>query len=117
MAPRTSVCQWGAAKPDKAGTKVTSGSVALAASSTLPLLREHIARRITGEIERQPATVDQLVALLGKNRDASFQREILAGMETSLKGWRRAVAPGSWQAVAPALEDLGLGPLEIIEAG
>jgi putative membrane-bound dehydrogenase-like protein len=78
-------------------------AVALAASSTLPLLREHIARRITGEIERQPAAVDQLVALLGKNRDVSFQRAILAGMESSLKGWRRAAAPSNWQSVAPAL--------------
>jgi len=78
-------------------------SVALAASSTLPLLREHIARRITSEIERQPAAVEQLAALLSKDRDASFQREILTGMETSLKGWRRAAAPAGWPTVASAL--------------
>lgn len=78
-------------------------AVALAASSTLPLLREHIARRITGEIERQPAAVEQLVKLLSKDRNASFQREVLIGMETSLKGWRRANAPASWASVASAL--------------
>ncbi len=78
-------------------------SVALAATSTLPLLREHIARRITSEIERQPAAVDQLVGLLSENRDADFQRCILAGMEVSLKGWRQAAAPASWSTVAPKL--------------
>ncbi|MDA1053852.1 MAG: c-type cytochrome [Planctomycetota bacterium] len=78
-------------------------AVGLAESSKLPLLREHIARRITSEIERQPAAVDQLVSLLSKDRATSFQREILAGMEVSLKGWRRAAAPASWPVVAPAL--------------
>ncbi|MEO8494877.1 MAG: PVC-type heme-binding CxxCH protein [Planctomycetota bacterium] len=78
-------------------------AVALAGHSKLPLVREHIARRITSEIERQPAAVEQLVALLDKNRDADFQREILRGMETSLKGWRRAAAPANWPATAQSL--------------
>ena len=78
-------------------------AVRLASSSKLPLLREHIARRITSEIERQPTAVDQLVALLDQNKEPSFQREILNGMETSLKGWRQAAAPANWQRVATAL--------------
>ncbi|MEX0819892.1 MAG: c-type cytochrome, partial [Pirellulaceae bacterium] len=78
-------------------------AVALAASSRLAIVREHIARRITSEIERQPAAVEQLVALLQEDRDENFQREILQGMEIALKGWRRAAAPAGWSAVASKL--------------
>ncbi|MCA9122698.1 MAG: c-type cytochrome [Planctomycetaceae bacterium] len=78
-------------------------AIQLAAASKLPLVREHIARRITSEIERQPSAVDQLVALLGVGREESFERDILAGMEVSLKGWRKAEAPKNWTAIAATL--------------
>ncbi|HUG69696.1 MAG TPA: PVC-type heme-binding CxxCH protein [Pirellulaceae bacterium] len=86
-------------------------AVALAASSKLPLLREHIARRITSEIERQPAAVEQLVALLSNDRDVNFQRGILSGMEISLKGWRRATAPANWPTVTSALANSNDEPI------
>ncbi|MCB9937914.1 MAG: c-type cytochrome [Planctomycetaceae bacterium] len=78
-------------------------AISLAASSKLPIVREHIARRITSEIERQPAAVEQLVVLLGAAGEASTQHDILSGMEISLKGWRKANAPANWSTVATAL--------------
>ena len=78
-------------------------AIALAASSKLPLVREHIARRITGEIERQPEAVNRLVGLLRQNRDEQFQRDILVGMDIAMKGWRQAVAPTNWDLVGSAL--------------
>lgn len=80
-------------------------AVSLAATSELPLVREHIARRITSEIERQPTAVDQLVALLKVNRDVGFQRDVLAGMAISLKGWRQADVPATWPTVAVKLAE------------
>ena len=82
-------------------------AVSLAGSSALPLLRELIARRITSEIERQPAAIEQLVALLGESGDTGFQREILSGMEISLKGWRQAAAPANWATVSTTLAKSG----------
>ena len=89
-------------------------AVALAASSTLPLLREHIARRITRELERQPAAVEQLVALLSDDRDADFQRGILSGMAIAMKGWRRATAPANWSTVPPALANSNDEPIQAL---
>lgn len=65
-------------------------------SSNLPIVREHITRRLTGEIERQPETVNRLTALLAAPDEGTYRLEILRGMESALKGWRKAKAPTRW---------------------
>ncbi len=79
-------------------------AVKLAASSKLPLVREFIARRLTSEIERQPATVALLVDLLGSSSpNVDVQLDILHGMSDALRGWRKAPAPSIWASVSPEL--------------
>ncbi|MBI1313018.1 c-type cytochrome [bacterium] len=79
-------------------------AVKLAASSKLPIVREFIARRLTSEIERQPATVALLVDLLGEPQQfEATQLDILHAMTDALRGWRKAPAPSNWATVATGL--------------
>ena len=78
-------------------------AVELASSSQLPLVRRHIARRLTYEIERQPEAVARLVSLLGDQRSILFQHDILEGMSVALEGWRKAPMPSGWKDVALSL--------------
>jgi putative membrane-bound dehydrogenase-like protein len=74
-------------------------AVALAKSSKIPLVTECIARRLTLEIERDPATVDKLVELAVAN-EATFGPSIIAGMALALNGWQKAKAPAGWAQAA-----------------
>jgi putative heme-binding domain-containing protein len=74
-------------------------AVALAKRSKIPLLTECIARRLTLEIERDPATVDKLVELAVAN-EATFGPTIIAGMALALNGWQKAKAPAGWTQAA-----------------
>jgi putative membrane-bound dehydrogenase-like protein len=79
-------------------------AVKLAASSKLPLVREFIARRLTHEIERHPATIALLVDLLGSlSPNVQVQLDLLHGMTDALRGWRKAPAPAIWASVSPEL--------------
>jgi len=78
-------------------------AVELASSSQLPLVRRHIARRLTYEIERQPDAVARLVGLLRDQRSIPFQHDILEGMSVALEGWRKAPMPSGWKDVALSL--------------
>ncbi len=84
------------AQPDEA--------VKLAAESKIPLIREFIARRLSSNIERAPEPVAKLVGLLGeKSSTEAMQLELLKGLSTGLKGWRKAPAPSNWKAVSEQL--------------
>ncbi len=74
-------------------------ALALAKSSRIPLLTECIARRLTLEIERDPATVDKLVAL-AVQAELPHGQSIITGMALALNGWQKAQAPTGWQAAA-----------------
>jgi len=78
-------------------------AVDLATSSEFPILRRHIARRITGEIESRPEVIDQLVARIGSEKNDARRLDLLGGMADGLRGWRKAPAPKSWPAVASTL--------------
>ena len=78
-------------------------AVQLAAESRIPLLRRHIARRLTHEIDRSPASVDKLLALIDEQRPVEFQRDILQGMNEALRGWNKAPLPPQWRALASSL--------------
>lgn len=77
-------------------------ALALAKSSQIPLLTECIARRLTLEIERDPATVNKLVGLAVATEPSRAQ-SIVTGMALALNGWQKATAPEGWQAAADQL--------------
>ena len=72
-------------------------ALALAESSDLPVVREHVARRLTEEILRQPQSVDGLVEMMLSTDSESFTRDVLRGMESALRGWTRAPMPAGWR--------------------
>ncbi len=78
-------------------------AVDVAASTTMPVVRRHIARRMTYEIERQPESIAKVAALLAKDQPAEFQLDILQGMSDALRGWRKAPRPDGWEKVASVL--------------
>ncbi|CAN5656190.1 c-type cytochrome [soil metagenome] len=75
-------------------------AASLAASSQLPLVREHIARRLTVDLEAVPEPLSQLVEQAGRSLDSGGRRDVLAGMAEALRGRRRASAPASWGPLA-----------------
>lgn len=64
------------------------------ASAKIPTVRRLVARRIAEDIEKQPAAVDALVALMTK--DAAVRADILAGMAAGLDGFSTAKKPKGW---------------------
>lgn len=84
---------------ESAVTSHPTEAISLASSSLLPIVREHIARRLTGEIDRQPEAVDRLVGLLAVTDDVDLQKDILRGMEAALRGWRKAEPPKVWATI------------------
>ena len=88
---------------EPAVTEHPTPAILLAGLSKLPLVREHIVRRLTGEIQRQPEAIERIVKLLAGHDDLSVQKDTLRGMELALKGWRKAKPPTSWASVQPRL--------------
>jgi len=82
--------------PDKA--------VDLAQRTQMPIVRKHIARRLTSEIDRFGGPVDKLVRSMSKPEKKGFRGDVLDGMSDALRGWRKAPAPAGWAEVAALLE-------------
>ena len=76
----------------------------LIAAARIPLLREYLARRLTVQIEKSPEAVDALLALAAESKDRALSKDILAGMNDALRGWRKAPAPRQWTQVSAVLE-------------
>lgn len=68
------------------------------ASAKIPTVRRLVARRIAEDIEKQPAAVDALVALMTK--EAAVREDILAGMAAGLDGFSTAKKPKGWDEFA-----------------
>ncbi len=68
--------------------------------SQIPLIRRHIVRRLTGDLESRPEPVNQLLQLIGSRGEAKFQVDVLRGMNDALRGWRRAPTPKAWSRTA-----------------
>jgi putative membrane-bound dehydrogenase-like protein len=79
-------------------------AAALVETTKMPLVRRHIVRRITADLDRQATAVNVLVESLPRRQDIAYRLEVLAGMSDALRGWRKATAPKSWAQVAAALE-------------
>ncbi len=78
-------------------------AVKLALASRFPLVRQHIARRLTVEIERLGDTVNELVSRLAEGNDPAVQFDLLTGMTQALRGWRKAPVPAAWTNAAEKL--------------
>ncbi|GEP45157.1 PVC-type heme-binding CxxCH protein [Brevifollis gellanilyticus] len=70
------------------------------ASAKLPTVRRLVARRIVEDIEKNPAAVDALVALISKND--VVRGDVLAGMTAGLEGFSQAPKPKGWDEFASA---------------
>ena len=69
--------------------------------SHLPIVRRYISRRLTQDIESEPATVNDLVQLATRG-EPDVAEDILAGMAEALRGWSKAPQPAAWAAAADA---------------
>lgn len=68
------------------------------ASAKIPTVRRLVARRIAEDIEKHPAAVDALVALMTENESA--RSDVLAGMAAGLDGFSTAPKPKGWDEFA-----------------
>lgn len=75
-------------------------AVALAERSKIPLVRRHIVRRLTSDLESHPRPIEHLLQLIGTRNDPDFQLDILRGMNQALRGWRKAPTPKAWSRAA-----------------
>ncbi|MCA9027469.1 MAG: c-type cytochrome [Planctomycetaceae bacterium] len=75
-------------------------AVALVEQSQIPLIRRHIVRRLTAELDSQPEPVDRLITMIGTRNDSDFQLDLLRGMNEALRGWRQAPMLPSWSRAA-----------------
>lgn len=76
--------------------------VKLIGEAKIPTVRRLVARRITEEIEKQPAAVEALVALMIKKPEV--QKDVLDGMSAALNGWNKAPKPKGWDELAKAAD-------------
>jgi putative membrane-bound dehydrogenase-like protein len=80
----------------------------LAAKCEIPLTRKLIARRLSEDIEKDPAPLDDLLAV-ATNQSPAFQVDVLNGMTEGLTGWHKARKPAGWDPlVAKVVGDAAL---------
>jgi putative membrane-bound dehydrogenase-like protein len=70
-------------------------AVGLAARCAIPLVRNHLARRVVAAGADSPGVV-ALVALIGRTSDPAAQRDLLEGMHETLRGRKRVETPDGW---------------------
>ncbi len=74
----------------------TEQALALAAAAEIPLIREHVSRRVTERIDDDLQSVTQLVSQAAGD-DISHAADYLDGMTAALRGRHRVTAPQNWQ--------------------
>lgn len=63
--------------------------------------RQLITRRVTEDIEKDPASLNNILKFAAANaKDEAIAADVLAGMEAGLKGWRKAKKPSDWDSFA-----------------
>jgi putative membrane-bound dehydrogenase-like protein len=77
--------------------------VTLAEYSRIPLVRRHIARRLTEDIEKSAKPLDALLQVAANHSKTDFQLDVLQGMSDALRGWRKATAPAAWKLLQTKL--------------
>jgi putative membrane-bound dehydrogenase-like protein len=66
----------------------------------IPLDRQFIARRVTEDIEKDPAPLNALLGQAANGKAEALSADILKGMTEALKGWRKAKKPEGWEKFA-----------------
>ncbi len=70
--------------------------------TAIPLLKKHIARRLTSELANDPQAVADLVDGLA-DCPTDEQKEVLRGMVEAVRGWRQATGPATWPQLQSVL--------------
>jgi len=92
---------WYAAEPLADLDPERALALALASGSTMPLLREHMLRRIGSSDLAE--SLPSLLRALGKSTDADLQLTFLQAIRAALRGQRRVSPPEEWQALGGRL--------------
>jgi putative membrane-bound dehydrogenase-like protein len=79
-----------------------AAALTLLRSAQMPKVRTFLARRLTGELEKNPGAINSLVETLPRLAPGA-QADVLTGMSQALHGWRKAQAPSAWSRVAAEL--------------
>lgn len=91
----------------------TNRALSLAAATRIPLIRKHIARRLTENIDDDLRSVTQLVSQASGD-DIGHAADYLKGMAAALRGRHRVTAPENWKQSVSTWSSLGdrrLAPL------
>ena len=80
-------------------------------ASKIPLVRQYVSRRLTEDIESEPATVNALVELAAES-DSSVAQSIVAGMTEALRGWSKAPQPVAWAGAVAKFTSHGSAELK-----
>ena len=75
-------------------------AVKLIESCKMDRVRQFTARRITLELERQPAGLESLLELAAASKDEEIRHDILLGMSQAMSGWTKVSPPKGWSAVS-----------------
>jgi len=88
-------------------------AVGLAATTEVPIVRRHLARRLAVDIDELPGPVNRLLKIVASRDDADFQLDILNGIGDALRGRRKAPQPQSWASVAERLNESSNGQVRL----
>jgi putative membrane-bound dehydrogenase-like protein len=77
--------------------------VKLVQDCRVPLVNQSIARRITEEMENEPAVLNSLLGIALETNSETLAASILQGMTEALKGWRKAAKPAAWDPFSALL--------------
>lgn len=77
--------------------------VKLVKDCRIPLVTQFIARRVTEDIDKDPASLNTLLSLVNESKLDDLPASILIGMTDALKGWRKAKKPEAWDKFAAAI--------------
>ncbi len=75
-------------------------AVKLIESCKMDRVRQFTARRITLELERQPAGLESLLELAAASQNEEIRHDILLGMSQAMSGWTKVAPPKGWAAVS-----------------
>jgi putative membrane-bound dehydrogenase-like protein len=88
---------------EPAVTRNPEQAVKLAGRTKMPIVRRHIARRLTYEMDERPAPVEALIELAAASSDDAVRRDVLGGIAQALSGWVKVKAPANWEQAAAKL--------------
>jgi putative membrane-bound dehydrogenase-like protein len=81
--------------------------VTLVKDCRIPLVTQFIARRVTEEIEKDPAPLNALFNIAVESKTEGLPADVLHGMTDALKGWRKAGKPATWDRFAASVASAG----------